>query len=63
MNWRDSFGFYRHRTNWHKHPLVTKFLCWMGRHDYEPAKVIASDRVLLECFYCLQRKDSTFHRD
>ena len=60
------FNYYRVRTNWHKHPWVTRFLCWMGRHDYEAYRIDLSrtgfahgDRVLLKCFYCGQKKGSS----
>jgi hypothetical protein len=26
---------YRYRENWHKHPLLSKLLCRLGRHDFE----------------------------
>ena len=61
--WKDWFGFYRHRTNWHKHPWITRFLCYMGRHDYEGHGVISQNYVLLKCFYCDQQKGSSFHHD
>jgi hypothetical protein len=50
-------GYYAYRTNWHKHPLVSRFLCWIGRHDYEVSEV-GSRYVLLRCFYCQQGKKS-----
>lgn len=56
------FGFYSHRTNLHKHPQVSRVLCWMGRHDYE---VVSTDETgaTLECFYCYHRKHSRAYED
>lgn len=51
MNW----SFYRVRENWHKHPWVSRFLCWMGRHDYEFVRTCDNGAVL-KCFYCEQAK-------
>jgi hypothetical protein len=55
---KDKINFYRHHTNWHKHPVITRFLCYMGRHDYEFIEADGNHGIL-ECFYCLQRKGST----
>lgn len=61
--------YLRYTDNWHKHPVISKVMCWMGRHDYEVlhAKVIPGmDNigfvdVLLECFYC-ESKMNNLHR-
>ena len=52
---KDKLNFYRYHTNWHKHPVITRLLCYIGRHDYE---FISADgnHGILECFYCLQKK-------
>jgi hypothetical protein len=55
----DKLQFYRHRTNWHKLPLLRDFLCWIGRHDYELGPVRAVPHGVegeLYCFYCERKK-------
>jgi len=53
----SSFGYLRFIDNWHKQPTISKILCKIGRHDYEPLSI--DDKwVLLECFYCGHRKKS-----
>lgn len=60
----DFLGFYRFRDNWHTIGWVSRFLCWIGRHDYEAEDVIYSEAgdiardVKLFCFYCGHRKIS-----
>jgi len=49
--------YYRIRQNWHKHPLVSRLMCWLGRHDYEPESVRGRE-VTMRCFYCQQSKRS-----
>lgn len=63
FDWDDfmsTVNFYR--FNPHKLPPVSRLLCKMGRHDYEPSAVLGPDHVMLECVYCLQKKSSRFHR-
>ena len=60
---RDKINFYRHRTNWHKCPTISRFLCSIGRHDYTYSSVEYHDQgdpegAILECFYCFQKKRS-----
>jgi len=54
-------SFYRYRTNWHKIPWVSKFLCWIGRHDYELKYAEADNDAILYCFYCSHEKHSMSH--
>jgi len=53
----SSFGYLRFIDNWHKYPPVSKILCKIGRHDYEPSSV-EGKWVMLYCFYCGHRKKS-----
>ena len=52
-----SLSFYKHRTNWHSHPTVSKLLCYIGRHDYESTNCKQDPNdpnhwwVRLQCFY------------
>lgn len=55
-----NLKFYRIRENWHKHPWVSKFLCWMDRHDFEFREIENSQRVMLACFYCQKIRHSGF---
>lgn len=61
--------YFAHHTNFHKHPLLSRLMCWCGRHDYEadgvevePDAPSFTDRVSvrLVCFYCGQEKSSGF---
>lgn len=54
---KERYSYLRYNTNWHKHPWLSAIMCWFGRHDYE-ARFIAEDSAMLECFYCLHRKNS-----
>lgn len=56
-------SYYSFRTNWHKHPWVTRVLCWFDRHDYELDEVTGPNSATLSCFYCEKRKHSTVHKD
>lgn len=60
-NWEDfmsTVNFYRY--NPHSIPIISRLLCKMGRHDYEPAELDkVNKRVILECFYCQRRKSSS----
>lgn len=65
-NWWDTW-YMRYHDNWHKNPVISKILCWMGRHDYEAdyirVRMDASNRgssVRLYCFYCNAEKESAF---
>lgn len=61
-----SLSFYKHRTNWHSHPTISKLLCYIGRCDYEAinCKQDPNDPnhwwVRLQCFYCGKEKESGF---
>ena len=59
----EKISYFSYRTNWHKHPLISRIMCWMGRHDYEYAETLYDSQgdphgAKLECFYCLQQKGS-----
>jgi hypothetical protein len=63
QNWLENrWGYLRFVDNWHKHPVVSKLLCKVGRHDYEFMK--AEERPNgeiyghLECFYCESKRIS-----
>jgi hypothetical protein len=56
--WQRQYYYIQHRTNFHKHPVITRFLCWMGRHDYE-AESYDGNQAMLYCFYCLQKKGTS----
>ncbi len=58
----NGFAYFRHRTNWHKHPWISYLMCRLGRHDYE-AYLWDGEDVWMECFYCLYRKRSGGCRD
>lgn len=53
----DALHFFRHRTNWHKLPGVRRFLCWIGRHDFEFTRLEGQGAVLT-CFYCERERRS-----
>ena len=64
---RSKINFYRYRTNIHKFPVVSKLLCYIGRHDFEYSYTKFDDQgdpegAKLECFYCLQGKNSILSR-
>lgn len=51
------------RYNPHSTPVISSLFCKMGRHDYEYFETLYDDQgdadgAILECFYCLHRKDS-----
>lgn len=52
-------GFWAHRTNLHKHPWISRIMCWMGRHDYKIVRSMGETSALLECFYCEQQRHSS----
>ncbi len=62
--WSLNFPFIL--DNVHKHPLVSKIMCILGRHDFEYAgpSVVDADGVcgLLECFQCQRLKLSRTRR-
>lgn len=41
--------------NIHKHPLVSKLCCAIGRHDFVVESIEKNNRVILYCFYCEQK--------
>jgi hypothetical protein len=45
-------------SNIHKHPLVSKIMCKLGRHDYEFLFMLDKRTARMECFYCGHRKNS-----
>lgn len=55
----DRYGYLRYHDNWHKHPIVSRVLCWLGRHDYEYEGKVVNGAAYLACFYCLHRKNSS----
>ena len=62
---KNRYGFYCFRTNWHKHPYISKIMCWMGRHDFEATKPgvklgkkLGLTWLTLKCFYREQKKNS-----
>ena len=58
----DLMGNYGYLTiidNWHKHPVISKIMCKLGRHDYEGYEIIPNQKVvMLNCFYCDHKKQS-----
>lgn len=49
-----SKGFFV--DNIHKHPLVSKIMCKLGRHDYIYVESLKNGEIgVLECFYCMKR--------
>ena len=52
-----NLSFYRHIDNWHKHSLISKILCKIGRHDYK-FMWMDGDSAILSCFYCEKRCSS-----
>lgn len=46
--------------NIHKHPVVSKLLCRIGRHDFQYIQTYNPGVALLECFYC--KKQHSSHR-
>lgn len=62
--WDDiihSVIFYRY--NPHSIPYISKIMCNLGRHDFEPLEVHGDNKsVTLECFYCQKRKKSQVMR-
>lgn len=64
MNWNYLWNlvnpdYFRVHDNLHKHPLISKIMCWMGRHDYEFKYMIDEGTARLQCFYCEHKKTST----
>jgi hypothetical protein len=52
-----NYGYLRFRTNWHKHPALSKAMCALGRHDYTVSGITRNeagyvDGIYLKCFYC-----------
>lgn len=58
----DKYEYLKFKTNWHKHPWLSKLFCSFGRHDYEGIGYDIIDftnsdiEIYLECFYCEHRK-------
>jgi len=48
----------RVRENWHKHPWISRLMCWLGRHDYEFVEMVNYRTARLSCFYCERKKHS-----
>lgn len=60
----NRYGYLRFRTNWHKHPVVSRLLCSIGRHDYEyegPGN--HPNSAILWCFYCDAKRNSTISQN
>ena len=61
-----SLSYYKHITNWHSHPTISKFMCKAGRHDWEPIHCVQDIEdpnhwyVTQQCFYCGKEKESGF---
>lgn len=58
MSWINPL---RVRENWHRNPLVSRAMCALGRHDYEPLTVSVERKqtqVDMVCFYCLHKKQA-----
>jgi hypothetical protein len=56
--WFDErFGYLRFVDNWHKHPIVSRIMCKMGRHDFE-LRELRNGSAVLECFYCGRLRES-----
>jgi hypothetical protein len=55
-----SVPYYHYRTNWHKIPIISKLMCFLGRHDFEcdTVKNIIGNKcdVNMSCFYCCHKK-------
>lgn len=52
-----NYGYLWFRTNWHKHPALSKAMCALGRHDYTVDSITRNeegyvDGIYLKCFYC-----------
>ena len=56
----DKYGYLRVHENWHKHPVVSKALCWIGRHDFEFGHIDSQDpeQAILWCMYCSRTRSS-----
>lgn len=52
-----NYGYLRIIDNWHKHPVMSKIMCKLGRHDYECSEIIG-EYASLYCFYCDKTKHS-----
>jgi hypothetical protein len=59
-----SVSYLWFRTNWHKHPWLSKLMCYCGRHDFELSEIIYDEQnggiigATLVCFYCEHYKNS-----
>jgi len=62
FEWFETrYGYLRFIDNWHKHPLVSRLLCKLGRHDYHFDRMDGPHAILF-CFYCLKgRRDLKFN--
>lgn len=58
----SRFGYLIFVDNWHKHPVMSKMMCKMGRHDYEFESVGNGGWGVLYCFYCEKKKSSHSHK-
>lgn len=61
-----SLSYYKHISNWHSHPTLSKIMCKLGRHDFSPihCAVDTDDLnrwyVTQQCFYCGHLKETGF---
>lgn len=56
-NFLGTLKFFRY--NPHSIPGLSDLMCKLGRHDYQVSSVNRRARlVMLECFYCLHRKQT-----
>jgi hypothetical protein len=56
---KEDYNFYHYRDNWHKIPIISKLMCFAGRHDFEAYEVNVDGKtsnVRLNCFYCWHEK-------
>jgi hypothetical protein len=58
MGLLDAYSYFRHRSNWHKLPVIRDLICAIGRHDFELRRVDGENLATLECFYCEAQKRS-----
>ena len=54
----DSICYYAYIDNLHKHPIISKVMCKLGRHDYEVDVSTGPREAVLFCMRCGVRKHS-----
>jgi hypothetical protein len=60
-SWSERIAYYKYKTNFHKIPIVSKFLCNIGRHEYDPVKLKNTVYVIMECIFCGERKTARMY--